>query len=120
MLFLFASATTVAAWSLLSPRDPANLAGAGNTSHIIKSGYFIYLSGMISIYLIIQKAPGKFKHFFVLVSAGLVTYFISSREIWNSPSMNYGFRSMAGLILLFIFLIIFVEGIKNGGQKLLQ
>lgn len=120
LLFLFASATTVAAWSILFPRDPANLAGAGNISHIIKSGYFIYLSGMISIYFIIQKAPRKFKHFFVLIAAGSVIYFISFREIWNSPSMNYGFRSMAGLILFFIFLAIFIEDInkKNGEIKI--
>lgn len=75
---------------------------------------------MISIYFIIQKAPRKFKHFFVLIAAGSVIYFISFREIWNSPSMNYGFRSMAGLILFFIFLAIFIEDInkKNGEIKI--
>jgi hypothetical protein len=122
LLFLFASATTVAAWSILFPRDPVNLAGAGDISHFIKNGYFIYLSIMISIYFTIQKAPRKLKHFFVLMAAGLVIYFISSREIWNSPSMNYGFRSMGGLILFFTFLVIFVEDkkLKMGGGELLQ
>ncbi len=109
LLFLFASATTVAVWSVLFPRDPANLAGAGDVSQIIKSGHFIYLVAMISMYFIAQALPKKLKYIFVLIVIGSAIYFVSGQQLWNSPSMNYGFRSMAGLILFAIFLAAFIE-----------
>ncbi len=119
LLFLFAFATTIATWSVLFPRDPANLAGAGSISHIIKSGHFIYLAGMISFFFLIQTTPKKLNYLFFLVTIGSAIYFISDQEIWNSPSMNYGFRSMAGLILFSIFLVAYILD-KNNKHGLIK
>lgn len=107
--FLFSSATAISAWSVLYPRDPANLAGAGNIFHIVKSGYFIFLILMISIYFLIQITTKKTIATLVLVAAASTVYFIAEPKIWNSPSMNYGFRSISGLILCSIFLAVFAR-----------
>jgi hypothetical protein len=109
LLFLFSSATTVAIWSVLFPRDPGNLAGAGDVTQIVKSGHFIYLVAMIAMYFLVQAIPKKSKHIFVFIAIGSAIYFISEQKLWNSPSMNHGFRSMAGLILFSIFLTAFIE-----------
>lgn len=61
------------------------------------------------MYFTLQAVPQKIKCLFVFMTVGSAIYFISEQKLWNSPGMNYDFRSMAGLILFSIFLAIFIE-----------
>ena len=72
---------------------------------------------MIALHFIIQVVPQKLKYLFVLIARpGRPIYFITEQKLWNSPIMNYRFRSMAGLILMSVFLAVFIGGeIKKHG-----
>jgi hypothetical protein len=114
LLFLFSSASAISAWSILFPRDPVNLADAGNIFYILKSGFFIFLTLMISAYFLIQIVPCKARAILALIVIASSIYFITERNIWNSPVMNHNFRSLSGLILCSIFLAVFAgEFIKK-------
>ncbi|WP_295466048.1 hypothetical protein [uncultured Pseudomonas sp.] len=103
LLFLFSAAVTVSASSMLYPRDPANLAAAGNILSTIKNKQFIFLILLTTTYFINQIPLQQAKPLTILLFLATVILVITSQQPWNSPSMNYTFRSASGLILCYVF-----------------
>ena len=98
--FLFAASFGVSLMFIIFPRDPQNLASAALLRPMLKTVHFIYIVLMGSLFL--ASLPGRRKlvknmAFFLagLLALGYLAHFSS----WNSPSSNYSFRSLSGLML---------------------
>lgn len=100
--FFFAASSAIAVWSIIFPRDPANMAGAANVALLIESNHFIYLAAMIFIFFISPLFSKEFRYLICLVPIVLGGTYILDSSFWNSPEKNYAFRSLSGLILFLV------------------
>ena len=106
---LFATATAIAAWSILHPADPANLANALGFGHLIKSRQFKFLVIMIGLHLVVDWVPTKLRIGATSLAVVLATLTSIRPNRWINPVMNYELRSVCGLILFGISLALLVQ-----------
>jgi hypothetical protein len=101
--FLLAVASAISAWSIMFPRDPANLAAAGDISMIIRilrSHHFIYLIVMSALAFVVYINDRPLITKAVASIAVIVSIaFVASPHSWNVPGRHYEFRSISGLML---------------------
>lgn len=107
--FLFLVSSAIAVWSILHPRNPANLVGAGYVMWVVKTWHFLLVSSMVTLFFVVCVSPAKFKRYILIASVVVGAAFLLNMRYWNPPSMYYAFRAMSG-VLLFIVLAVFFLG----------
>lgn len=105
---LFAVGTAVAAWSILYPSSPGNLAGAAAIKQVVRTPQVVYtcLVGVAVLVVLASRRPSS-RRAALIGAAVLSAVFVSMPMLWLPADMHYVSRAMAGLGLFAILLITF-------------
>ncbi|HEY0879474.1 MAG TPA: hypothetical protein VGE10_13585 [Zeimonas sp.] len=98
--FFFAAASALAAWSVLHPRDPGNLAGATNFGQVIGTAQFKYVAFMLAVYAahrVLDRVA--YQGLLVLVALIASLVYLMNAGFWSSVEVHYAFRTVSGLLL---------------------
>lgn len=116
--FLFSAASALAAWSILNPRDPGNLAGATNFVRVIRSPHFAFVVLMLCAYGVLHLVRRPMHRAFpvLLAVVAAIVYLVNVR-LWNTPQMHYAFRSVSGLLLFAVLSMAIVPFFRVGRPK---
>jgi hypothetical protein len=106
---LLAVGTAAAAWSILSPSSPGNMAGAAAVKQVLRSPQVAYTC-LMSIAVLVglaSRLPSSRR--VALVGAAILSAaFVSMPMLWLPADMHYVSRAVAGLGLFAILLITIV------------
>jgi hypothetical protein len=112
--FLFSAASTISAWSILFPREPANMDSAGKSIYLVSTEHFIFATSMLVIYIALHiRFKAIFKYILVSISIFACFYYLLTPQLWVTPGDHYSFRALSGSIIFgFSFLFLAMVRLK--------
>ncbi|NVO14331.1 MAG: hypothetical protein HXX10_09875 [Rhodoplanes sp.] len=106
---LFVVGAAVAAWSILSPSSPGNMAGAAAVKQVLRSPQVVYtcLMSIAVLVALVSRRPSS-RRAALIGAAVLSVVFVAMPMLWLPPDMHYLSRAVAGLGLFGILLVTIV------------
>lgn len=116
--FLFSGASALAAWSILNPRDPGNLAGATNFAQVIGSAHFGFMVLMLLVYGVLYFVHRPIlRAFLALLAVAASIAYLANADLWPAPQAHYTFRSVSGLLLFSVLLLAVIAPLLRGRDR---
>lgn len=117
--FLFAVAFAISLWSILFPRDPANLAGATNLASLISNKQWVLSALAAGLYLGMYLLS-RYKRLMWLcgVLSSFVIVLLFYPGFYATPFQNYSMRAFGSLVMFCAFSLMVIARFRVIGPDM--